>query len=414
MKVSAATAKYRFFSLAVTFWFFVALESVLIWNPFEKVIRVLAFLGMAAASLLVFGTSNKGFRKRSYTIFLFASLFILWLTYALSESWSMVFSYFVKFVPLLLVLFWPADILNEGYKYIRVGVLVFAVGGAIVSALTLAGLISHIPHIVLPPQETLHERLGYEYYVYGFIPTLHDPLSVQSARTCGMMKEPGHFAIILGFIYLIDRFREEKISLWIILAGILTFSSNFFIMVAITELRYVFNKRYFAKFLKYTVLATAALTTVFLLLPSGIRDQIYYLFIERNLADVFEALKSSSSLSEGLDMRANVNSVFIFDHISTEEFLFGGVEFDSSLSLADYRGLILRVGLVGMILSFLTIFSTIKVKKTSLQISLLLIYILILAHRSWMLQSPYIYFLSFMAVMIYSYRSMERERVLIK
>ena len=112
-------------------------------------------------------------------------------------------------------------------------------------------------------------------------------------------------------------------------------------------------------------------------------------------------------------MRANVNSVFIFDHISTEEYLFGGVEFDSSLSLADYRGLILRVGLVGMILSFLTFFATLKVKKTSLKISLLLIYILILVHRSWMLQAPYIYFLSFMAVMIYSYSRMEREKILI-
>ena len=229
-----------------------------------------------------------------------------------------------------------------------------------------------------------------------------------------MMKEPGHFAIILGFIYFIDRFRGKKINIWIIIASILTFSSTFYIIVAITELRYFFNKRYFAKFLKYSLLITVLLISIYFLLPSSIKEQFYYLFIERNLADVFEALQTSSSLSEGLDARANADSVYIYDHISMRDFLFGGVEFDSSLSLADYRGLILRVGVIGMALSFLTFISTIKGQKTFMQISLLLIYILILIHRSWMLQSPYIYFLSFMAVIISSYNRVEKKRCLIK
>jgi len=328
----------------------------------------------------------------------------------MSENLTQVISNLVKFVPLLLLFFWPDNVLFVSYKYIRMAVIFFAIGGAVVSVLTLSGLISHFPYYILPPQETLHERLGYEYYVYGIFPTIHDSLGIQGFRACGMMKEPGHFAIILGIIYLIDRFREKKINFWIIIAGVLTFSSNFFIIVFITEVRNVFTKRIFASILKYGKYLFF-LPIVYFLLPIDIREQVNYLFYERNLAEVFEALNSSSSLSEGLDMRANDTSVSIYEHISLGEYLVGGVKFDSSESLADYRGLILRIGLIGIIISSLAYYSTVSRKDTSIQISLMLLYILVLLHRSWMLQAPYLYFLSFLAVTVYTYSQNQSKKL---
>ena len=355
---------------------------------------------------------NKEIKRNSYNFFFVTSIFFLWLTFTMSENFSQVLSYFVKYVPLFLVLFWPVDIICKSYKFIRFVVIFFAVGGAVVSIMTITDLISHIPYYVIPPQETLHERLGCDYHVYGVFPTLNSPSAlVTGVRACGMMKEPGHFAIILGYIYLIDRYLGNKINLWIIIAGILTFSSTFFIIAFFTEIRYIFKKKFIVKVIKYAPLIVLLLISVYFILPSGIRDQINYLFFERNLAEVVDALNTSSSLSEGLDMRANVTSVSTYEHISTLQFWTGGVEFDSSLSLADYRGLILRIGLIGVILSFLTYVSATGGGGKALRISLVLIYLLIIAHRSWMLQAPYLYFLSFLVVTVYSFSQKTKSRV---
>ena len=401
----AAISKSHLLPIIATFWFFVVLESILIWNSYGQLLRIMSFLGMVFATFLVSGTNGGEFKRRAYFFFFFAVAFTAWLTYAMSSTLTNIMSYMVKFIPLLLVTFWPIHILHNTYRLIRFVVIFFAIGGAIVSILSLTGYISYIPHYVLPPQETLHIRLGFDYYVYGIIPTLHDPFLAQTQRTCGMMKEPGHFAIILGFIYLIDRFRGVRINLWIILAGILTFSSNFFLMVVIAELRYLFTRKVLKQIFKYSMYGFLLFGAYFLL-PSDIRERAYFLFYERNLADVIEALNSSSSsssLTGGLDERADENSLYIYENLSSGEFLAGGAEYDSAYALSDYRGLILRIGVIGVVLSFLAYFSSTYNTNPFLRISLLMIFVLVMAHRSWMFQSPYLYFLSYLAVTIYSY-----------
>lgn len=406
MTESTHSIDWRFPTI-VTFWFFVVLDSILVWHPLGSAFRAFALISMLCASFLVGGINNRTFKKQSYSILFFGTVYTVWITQALSTTLIQALSHIIDFIPVLFVIFWPRHLLFSSYRLIRIFVIFFAVGGAIVSILTLTGVISQIPYYVLPPREALHIRQGYEYHVYGVFATLYDPFLTQAPRACGMMREPGHFAIILGFIYLIDRFRGQKINWWIILAGILTFSSNFFIIIAITEMKYLFTRKVFKNVIRFGVYGAIGFS-LYLMLPSDIRERAYYLFYERNLQEVIEALNTSSSLSGGLDERASSESVSLYEHISYNEFLTGGVHFDTADSLADYRGLILQIGLIGMLLSFLTYFSTTKNTKISLRISLILIYLLVLTHRSWMLKYPYLYVLSFLAVVVYAF-SQERN-----
>ncbi|MBR5989815.1 MAG: hypothetical protein IK003_09865 [Prevotella sp.] len=262
----------------------------------------------------------------------------------------------------------------------------------------MIGLISKVPHFVVPPQEALHERMGCVYYVYGLFVTVQDPAQMLIYRACGMMKEPGHFAVVLGFIYLIDRYQGRRINFWLVLCGLLTFSSNFVLIAFFTELHNIFVMSNTRKIVKWFILALLAIYIVFLFLPSDIQDQIYYLFYGRNLEKVIDILSSSSSINEALDERASNLPLAIYNKMTFSEMIVGIGGFDTSYCLSDYRGMIMATGIVGLLLSNIIYLILIRGARKAVAISLLLSFILILMHRSWMLYFPYVYFLSMLAI----------------
>lgn len=388
-------------------WFLVVLDSFIVWNVFEPVLRLLAFIGVIWCSLI---TRKLEYSRRAHILLIISSFFTVWLVMRMSQNVLGVVSYLLDFMPLIFLFFWTSDTLNDTYIIIRKVVIFFAIGGTIVSVLCLTGLISYIPYYVLPPREQLHIMKGVEYHVYGCIPIISAG-SIITGRACGMMREPGHMAVILGFVYMIDRFRKHSVNWWVISCGIFTFSSNFFLFVAFTELHYLFYIKSWGKIIKYASVGLASLFLIYLFLPATIKDQVNYLFYERNMEKVVDVLEYSASLDEALDERASKISVSIYDHLKFGEFLFGGVKFDTANSLADYRGLVLQVGFVGVLLSLLFYLVTLFKASRGLMLALFLSYCLIMAHRSWMLRAPYIYFLSFISVILFLRQSNENQLV---
>lgn len=384
-----------------TLWFFVSLDSIVVWNPFSSVIHLFAAFSIIWGTMVVKPLDLSRERR-----FLFIFIIVYSLYYVLTQSENL--GYFVKkscvWLPFSFIIFWEKGLLSDTYEYLRKVVLFFAIGAAIVSLLTFVGLIGRVPHFTLPPQESLHERLGYVYYVYGLFVTIQDPLQFLSYRACGMMKEPGHFAVILGFVYMIDRYQERKFNWWIIICGVLTFSANIILFVLFTEWRLVFQLKKLKKFVKWIPVVIVGAYFVYMSLPTSTQDQIYELAFGRNLEKVVDAASTSSSMDDALDERASNLPLMVYNRMSLSEKIFGIGRFDTSYCLSDYRGMIMTIGWVGLLLSILITIIIIRGVRKDLVLSLFMAYSLVLLHRSWMLFWPYVFFLSFLAISIVSSR----------
>lgn len=376
-------------------WFFVSIDSIFVWNSFSSVIHIFTAIGVIWGSVI---SKSVTFLRKYRLVFFLLFCYLMWILSCLSTNLGFFVKRICVFAPFLFMLFWSKDLLSKSYLIIRKAVLFFAIGASVVSILSLIGLISRIPHFVMPPQEALHERFGYVYYVYGLFVTIQDPAQMLIYRACGMMKEPGHFAVVLGFVYLIDRYQGRKMNKWLVLCGLLTFSFNFVLILLFTEFHNILKSRNTRKIVKWVIFVLLGIYILFLFLPSDIQDQIYYLFYGRNLETVFNALSSSSSINEALDERANDIPLTIYNKMSINEMFFGIGGFDTAFCLSDYRGMIMATGFVGLILSNLAYFIIIRNARKALTLSLLMSFLLVLMHRSWMLYFPYIYYLSLLAV----------------
>lgn len=394
----------------VTLWFFVSINSFFLWFGFGRIIQIIAFFGMLFASLKLL----KKFKITTYNLPIFLSLlvYVLWSVGFISNQYALLIKTF-NFIPLFLLLFWPKDVFNDCYKVLRKAVIFFAIGSSVVSILSFVGVLYYLPHFTFGAHSQLHESKGIGYFVYGAFVVLYSSAGI-SSRACGPLQEPGHWAIILGLFYLIDWYVLRKRNVWIIICGILTFSSGFLAMVLFVEIFNLFSKKYIGKTIRYLSTLIIVLYIGFLLLPQDTKDQVVYLLFERNLESVFESFDETGSLDDALDARASDYSLRRYDNMTIDDFLFGTGYRDTSAAVSDYRGTILYMGLIGLILSIIPVVLIIRRAKWMLAVSLCLCLFLIYLHRGWMFFSSYIYFLAFLAVTLCSIPRVETDKYLTK
>lgn len=375
-------------------WLLYAMNTVFAWYSFGVIFRVIAATGVVVASVRM--EEHVVTRKRGWIVF-FAFLYMLWNLMKMDHFLAYL-SVVMTFLPFMCIVFWPDELLLKTYKAFRKVVIFFAIGSTILTALSYVGMTSHIPHIEMEAQSALHENRNDYYLVYlGIFPELNG-YDMLFQRACGMMEEPGHFSIVLGFIYLIDRYTNRKINPAILLGAIFAFSSTFFLMMLFTEFWYLIV--YWRRTILYVFCTIILAFLVYRSLPRDMQDMVYYLAYERNMEQVVESYDSSGDLDEALDERANNMGTRVYDRLSFEQKLVGG-EWDSFLVLSDYRGFIVRMGYIGLALvvfiSLLTLFGAPFLLKISLFMSLLMI----MLHRSWFFLEPFPYFMSFVACSLY-------------
>ena len=385
-----------------TIWLFVVLDSYIVWNPLAPVVRIIPALVIIVGTL---GMPNKLIIKNSSLILsLLTAFYFFWVILSLSGSIGPVIRRVLEIVPMLCIIMWPTVLILKTYRIVRKVILFFAIGSAIVSILILLGFGERLPHLILPPREALHVRTEMVYYLYGFF--IADCYATRgvNCRACGMLQEPGHFAIVLGFIYIIERlcYKNKKINFWIVLSGVLTFSSAFILIAFFTEIHQLFEWKKLKKVLITLPVIAIGLVVVYNYLPSDIKDEVEFLAYGRNLESVIEAYNDTSSLIGALDERANDDSIAEYENMSTIQYIVGKGPMDEDGMLSDYRGLIYMVGLVGAILSIIIYLLILHKTPIKLKIALGFAFFLVFIHRSWMFISPYIFFLAFLAVCIYN------------
>lgn len=379
-------------------WLYVVLDSFFIWNRYEY------FFILLSSILVLYTTILLSFKKMVVSdhsiIFPFFSIlfYYLWLTINADNLYGFLLR-IARFMPLFALLLWPKPYLEDVYKLFRRILIFFAIGSIIVSVLSFIGLIDYIPYYVINSRSALHERQGIVYHVYLCIVTNYSDYDLLSAipRACGMLQEPGHFSVILGYVYMVDKLVYNRINKWILICGFLTFSPNFILIIVFTEFYKLLKLRTFVKFMGIVLATVLVVFIIFFSLPQRQREEVLYTAYGRNLEMVIDALVSSGSLNEALDERTNINGLVEYERMDINEFVFGANVVDDSMILSDYRGIILRVGLVGLFLLLVAIYGTILNSKGRLKFSLFCILMLVLLHRSWMYYLPYLFFMSYMA-----------------
>lgn len=377
---------------ACLFWVFVNLDSFFIWNRLENILRVIAALGVFYASYSVWKQELFRLPRKDFIPFVFISLYYLWHTFSVDDNLFKLIGRALGFVPLLFIMFWPPSLLSDIYSRFRKIIIFFAVGSAIVSVLAFAGILDYLPYYVLGPRSALHERMGIEYHVYGFFVTNYGDLEFLP-RACGMLQEPGHFAIILGFVYMTDRLLGHQFSWWVVVCGVLTFSSAFFLVVFVTELFNIYTKRQVMVVLSSVLGILLLLGVVYFSMDKNSQEQINYLAYERNLKDVV----SAGSLTKALDERTNSTGDAVFRKITPQNIWMGLNLRDNDVVLSDYRGVIVQSGLVGLLLLLFACFFSTRGLPIRKKMPLFFLLVLVMIHRSWMFGSSYLFFLSFMA-----------------
>lgn len=377
----------RIAPFSVCLWLLCVLNTVFVWFPLGIFLRYIAFCGVFVISLVIAKTSYAN--KNVWPIF-FTFLFLVWISvhYGISATLRNVAS----FVPLLLLYAWPKSLLYSSYKLFRYVVLFFCVGSSVITVLSFVGLTNYIPFFEMPAQSPLHINRGDYYYVYGIFPELHSVGDV-FYRACGMMEEPGHFSVILGLIYIIDRITHRKINPLIIICAVLTFSSNFLFAVLFVELKNIFHFRNKVLFWVSGVIVFSVI--IYCVLPEEIQDMVYNIAYERNFGKASETYSETNSFTSLLDNRANDHGTRLYNSMTTEELAIGGLG-DKNVVLSDYRGMILNYGWIGLMISWSILLALIYKLDKVLLIGVLLYIFIIFLHRSWMYFLPYMYFFVFL------------------
>lgn len=370
-------------------WLLYVMNTVFAWIPFHVILRLIGVSGVFAASLLMKNREVTNLRIRiAFLVF----CYFLWTVVKMEHAVAYI-SVAIDFSPLMCILFWPANMLKDIYTIFRKIVIFFAIGSTIITLLYYVGQLSHIPHFELPSQSSLHENHQDYYNVYIIFPELIAPGSF-TRRACGMMEEPGHFGIVLGYVYLIDRYTHRRIHPAIFVCAILTFSSTFFLILFFTE---IWNFiRYWKKTLLYTVSAAILAVVVFQALPRDMQDVVKFLAFERNMEQVTETFENSGSLTEALDERSNDLGNLVYDRMSFSKKIVGG-EWDGDIVLSDYRGFIVTHGLIGIVIIILVSLASLHGATFQLKMSLFLTMFLIMLHRAWFFYEPFPYFMAFIA-----------------
>ena len=298
-----------------------------------------------------------------------------------------------KFGPLACLVFWRGATLLKMFRYFRNYIVFYAVLSIFIEFLVISGLWMRLPHTTFPPQDFVQESLGIINYFYGIfcIPVQGNELTFY--RACGPLREGGHFAIYLGFIYFAEKAILKKRNIWVVICGILTLSPNFLMAVIITESFLLIKNKSFSKSL-YAIVGTAFLGAIlFFSLQQTIQEEVVHIVmdrnLERNLGNVSEA-----GLMALIDGRSNEYSLLQFESFKHESIYvqLTGTKIPEELILSDFRFIILLYGYIGALLVLLCIlFLTIWQERNFFGFGLLMLAIIIYAHRAWMYHQMYIY-----------------------
>lgn len=374
-------------------YLFMALNPFIFWILWPGYINFPLFLGVIAITLVLIKIEWTRFTSKKLFFAIPIFLFMVHIGTSLIGGAGFNAGKLMSFTSLICILFFSSSLHLRIFEGFRKLMLFFSWFSILVFSIILIGI--DLPYYKIPAFTLVMENSygGESFYkLYGFVVsstnTVYNIGGLSVARICGPFQEPGHFAIYLGIVLLFEKMIYNKLSKGFVIAGILTFSPNFFIIFFIILLYDVIYSENKKPYMLYTI--SALLFTSFLLLVSPeVKDELFYLTIGRNFD------QSGTDIASILDDRAGKQTLAFYEKfINSNYFLYGrGVEFMEQFGvLSDWRGMILKYGLIGLLFSLIACIRILTfATKPGIKLIVSLIILLIYLQRSWMFESPFMY-----------------------
>lgn len=406
---------------ACAIWAFTALNPFYLWIFMGAIGYLLAFflVSVSAISLLKHNLLVYNKERIILAVSVLFYLLILLLHGGLIKNSVMFFLH----SPLLMIAFFPNEILYKTFELFRKIILFFAIGAIIVFVISFLGFYDYLPYFEVEGISNIHRTSGVTLRIHGFVVTMFNTVqSVSILRACGPLQEPGHFGIILGIVMFIDRLLVKKMNIILLICGILTFSPAFFVILFITEVYQLLINRKLKrtepskknKKLKIATVSTVLLFTIgVIIFNSTLRSRMWYMVYERNFEKVITSVKSGESIEEGLNERVNNTGIVYYEQFrKSSKIWFGDENWEKGgVVLSDHRGMIATIGIVGFLMSIIVCFSVLLRANKKQFYFIVCIMAFIYLHRAWMFLSPYIIFLFFTALSAYIYKFHEKEEL---
>jgi len=387
----------------------IALYTFISLNPYIRWLlpnELFYFFFIASTFFLAFFLEGRyysqfDFSRKKQIIAIYAIIFIIHFTTPIIHDLRI--GHLLWITPFLIIIFYKDKTIYDSYKILKKIMVWVAVASVVYWFLNLLSV--PLPYLTFTPD---HRQNPDDYYrIFGLVIGLYRgdvPVGqlIALERLTGVFAEPGHFGIYIGLLLAIEKFNVEK---WdnkaLLLAGLLTFSTAFYgILIMILIYRLIKDRR-INKEIRHSIFAFL----VFLLLGTVYKGSAFY---ELFLGDVFSD-NDTFVLNplELTDSRVSEDFITNFDSFSnTADFLFGYGYSDldsSTIRTTNWRGLVFRFGVIGI--SIIISFFIAIIRRTDMVYGILLfsIALLVLLHRSYLLYTPWMYILLYMATAIDNY-----------
>lgn len=245
------------------------------------------------------------------------------------------------------------------------------------------------------------------YKIYGLAISLYSgnlPVGGEFGieRITGVFAEPGHFGIYLGLLLAGDNFDfNNKDNKVLIAAGFLTFSTAFYSIILLGIIYYLFiEKKFYKKINKIIFIIALAIGVGISIWGEAFTE----LILGRVLYDKNSEVKS---IEEIVDSRISNKYIEDFTYfVKSDNVYFGMGYYDiQEMPTTNWRGLIYRFGITGLVLLFILVLVIIKTSDIKFSFILTIIFIIILSHRSYLLYTPCIYFLIYLSSFNYNFKN---------
>ncbi len=416
---------YQFAAISTAIWGFTSMNPFYLWFSLATFLYLIPFTLVVISTIFLIRYNNLVISKERL-VFAISTLFFV-LILMLHAGFVKMGVILLKYLPLLLLIFYPNKVLYTTFRYFKIIILFFAFFSILIFITLLLNLNDSIPYIEIEGMSNIHRISGVNLHIHGFIVSIFNTnTSEYLLRACGPLQEPGHFAIVIGIVMFIDRMLANRINFILLICGILTFSPAFVIIFVISEIyHFVMNRK--NKQIKTTKrnnkikIASASiaivLITSIIVLNHNLREKVWYMLYERNLEKTLSTLFVEKSVEEGLNERINSSGMAYFEQFKTSpKIWFGDENWESGgVVLSDYRGMLARIGIVGLFFSLISSISSLLRASIKQSAFILPIIAIIYLHRAWMFLSPYIVFLFFIAIgaCIYKFNKKEENKELL-
>lgn len=371
--------------------FFVTAGPIVMYYSVGSYFYALAYGGLLSALLLL--VVYRGVPKRPATASLVVALLFVYL-YVPFREYDVSNYQIINGLLVALALSLPRVVQDIAIAHLRMLLCILSIPVLLLFPLLLMGV--DIPWFALSQDFRSNAADYYRVYpgmvvlstqVYEFGPGI-------IFRASALFREPGHFAIVTSVLLMTDRMDLTKPSNRIIaLAGMLSFSLIFYIIAVIGWVVFRFRRPINAS------KSVAVWAFVATLIVTGVWSTVAYR-IDIPVAERLIFTHFDESRGDNVFDRRSVRFGGLNDHLfGVEDYLIGrGSSYMGSVGISDsgLRGFVVLHGITGILLILALIFALVRRASTSLvAVSVSVVLLLIILHRSWMITQPWLLVASF-------------------